>query len=394
MSEPNDPIDEPVPDATPAAPETPAGPAAMPRYVRDREHAVVVGVAAGLAAATGVDISIIRIAFVVAGLLHGAGILAYVAAWGAMPSREDALAGRRPHWPSPSLVVCAGLGLAALLVLVAPFDLGTGVLPTLLLIGVGIALWQSTARDRIYPPTPGGAAGAAPSGPLAPLWLWLARPPRPPQPRSRLGRLTAGLTLLGEAVALGLDRAGVLHFTPERLVSLGLVVLGGGLVVGTVVGRARWLALPALALVPVAVALGTFHAMGLDPFTSVGPRLYSPPAAAEVRPAYRNGSGDVAVDLSGVQLAGATRTAAVETAVGDVDVWVPAGAALTVDAETALGVIDVPGTSTPFGLERRGSYDLPGTAGGGRLRLRLRTGLGTIRVHRGPQQPPIVVGPA
>jgi hypothetical protein len=182
-------------------------------------------------------------------------------------------------------------------------------------------------------------------------------------------------------VALVLDRAGLVHLTVSSAISIALVVVGAGLVVGTLFGRGRWLALPAALLAVLAVEFGTFEAMGLHPTGPVGYQFAATRTVADVQPAYGGGSGTVELDLADVGLGGAARSVSLDTTVGEVNVWVPVNAALVVDAETALGWIDLPSSQVPFGIDRRATVTEKGTRG--EVRLRLRTGAGAIRVMRG-----------
>lgn len=56
---------------------------------RPAEGRIIAGVAAGVADYFGVDVAVVRIAFVVLALVGGAGIPAYLAAWLLIPSEEE-----------------------------------------------------------------------------------------------------------------------------------------------------------------------------------------------------------------------------------------------------------------------------------------------------------------
>ncbi len=75
----------------------------MPRRLtRDTNHAVLGGVAAGLAESFGVDPVLARLSFILLALLNGFGFVAYVVCWVIMPRREEADGGaaRGPAGPS------------------------------------------------------------------------------------------------------------------------------------------------------------------------------------------------------------------------------------------------------------------------------------------------------
>ena len=79
-----------------------------------------------------------------------------------------------------------------------------------------------------------------------------ARPPkpRPPKQRSILGQLTLAATLIGVGGLALLDVANVLYPDPVHYLAVAVGVIGGGLLVGTLFGRARWLIFIGLFLAP------------------------------------------------------------------------------------------------------------------------------------------------
>jgi phage shock protein PspC (stress-responsive transcriptional regulator) len=370
---------EPEPAPQPAPQPEPEPP---PRFSLDPEHRIVAGVAAGLARAFAVDIVIVRIAFVVATFLHGVGALLYLAAWSALPALDRRRGSGQLAWRTVRFGIGAALTAVAAFAVLAAFDLpSSNILLPALLIGIGVALWhRSSSGWSPLPPWPQGSPPAAtaqtpPDSPAA-HWPWPS-----PRPSSYLGRLVTGVALLAVGVVLVLDRARLVHLTVSSAISVALVVVGIGLMVGTVFGRARWLALPAVVLTVLAVEFGTFEAMGLHPTGPVGYRYAAARTVADVQPAYGGGSGTVELDLADVGLGTAARSVSLDTTVGEVNVWVPVNAALVVDAETAAGWIDLPSSQVPFGIDRRAIVTETGTRG--ELRLRLRTGAGPIRVIRG-----------
>ncbi len=88
---------------------------------RAREDRLVAGVAAGLAARTGIDVTVFRIAFVVAALLGGFGVAAYVVAWLLLPAEgSDGSIASKALNDRRGLALAAGLGsLLAILLLIA-----------------------------------------------------------------------------------------------------------------------------------------------------------------------------------------------------------------------------------------------------------------------------------
>jgi phage shock protein PspC (stress-responsive transcriptional regulator) len=91
-------------------------------------------------------------------------------------------------------------------------------------------------------------APAVPSAPApAPV------PVRPPKPRSILGRLTLAATLIAVGGLALLDVAGALFPDPAHYLAVALGVVGGGLLIGTFFGQARWLIFVGLFLIPFLV---------------------------------------------------------------------------------------------------------------------------------------------
>jgi len=166
---------------------------------RDRSHAVVGGVCAGLARWLGVDALIMRVCFVVAAGVGGLGVALYAVCWALLPAsgagreggtRIARAAGRRESW-----MVASGLVLLvlAVLLLFRAWGVWVGdaiVWPLILATGGGALIWrQSQGAEVVEPPErerarPGGGA---------------ARPRRV----LRLARPSLGIVALGAALIVG-----------------------------------------------------------------------------------------------------------------------------------------------------------------------------------------------
>ena len=117
---------------------------------------------------------------------------------------------------------------------------------------------DSDETDRSIEPgdtAPGDPEGAGATAALAAAQTAPAAParqpkPRPPKPRSILGQLTLAATLIAVGGLALLDVANVLYPDPVHYLAVAVGVLGGGLLVGTLFGRARWLIFIGLFLVP------------------------------------------------------------------------------------------------------------------------------------------------
>ena len=121
---------------------------------RSREDRLVGGLAAGLAARTGIDVTVIRIVFVVTALFSGFGVAAYVVAWLLVPAAgSDSNIASRALTDRRGLALAAGLGSLLAVVLAISGALGASWLWSLawpLVISVaGITLiWRNSPADE------------------------------------------------------------------------------------------------------------------------------------------------------------------------------------------------------------------------------------------------------
>ncbi len=242
-------------------PPEPAAPARRPLR-RSASDKVIAGVAGGLAENFGVSSLAVRtlfgLAFVVIAwqvwTLLGIAIVAYVLLWIFVP-REDigvSPAGRLTRrFPriGPAIGVLVLLGGAAAIAA----QLDAWLVWPVLLIGLGLLLYRSDA-GRVHAacgrpstpwrPPPGGAPRRPSCLPPEP------RAPRPPRERSPLGWLGLGIALLVVGIAAILQNLGALDLRLVRYPAIVLLILGGTMVIGAFAGRARWLVLPAILVVP------------------------------------------------------------------------------------------------------------------------------------------------
>lgn len=293
---PDQPQDEPQgpgPAGATTATET-AGPTGPSRPVlrRSSTDRVISGVAGGLARTFDLDPVVVRIITVVVCLAFPPALVAYLGAW-LLVARDDqppgSVSGGIALRRAGGIAFWIGVAILAIVTLALidePFRGGSNLVP-LVLIGIGVALWTRDGRSRssgavaapdpqttwptsATPPThsaPAGAdmpttqtapgAGAAPpprpptSQPAEPRPV-PPGPPPPPRPKSPLGAISIALALIVTGVVAALDQVpGVpLDADPSHLAAVALLVLGLGQLVGTYWGRARWLTLVAIFLIP------------------------------------------------------------------------------------------------------------------------------------------------
>jgi hypothetical protein len=144
-----------------------------------------------------------------------------------------------------------------------------------------------------------------------------------------------GVALLGAALGVGLLAA-----LGGGVVIASLAVVTGLALIGTAfVGGARWLIVPALALV---LPLGIVSAAGIKLDGGVGDRDYRPATAADVHGQYKLGIGSLIVDLRDVTLpADQTTNLNLRVGMGQAVVYVPSDACVTSDIQVGVGGTDV-----------------------------------------------------
>jgi signal transduction histidine kinase len=142
---------------------------------RDREAGWIGGVAAGIARRFAIDVSLVRLAFVVATAAGGFGLGAYLLGWILIPSGESGSARSRLPTGRAAVEVALGTGLLLVAALLTFRELGIWfsdaiVWPLVLIASGGALLW----RQSLGGPEPAaderpanGPARAAPPAPLA-----------------------------------------------------------------------------------------------------------------------------------------------------------------------------------------------------------------------------------
>jgi hypothetical protein len=206
--------------------------------------------------------------------------------------------------------------------------------------------------------------------------------PRERQPRQRsvLGWLTVAAALLAAGIATALDNLGAIDMTPARVLAVALTVVGVGLLVGSLWGRAWWLILVGLLLVPTAAFAGLVN--GLPVSGQTGDQFVQPLTVADIEPSYQIGGGHLTLDLRQVDFGSRPVDVDVRVSAGELEVLVPPGQPVTVSSRVAAGEIDVLGRQSS-GLQIQNTVTDGGSNRVGRLGLHLRVGLGQIRVNRG-----------
>ena len=188
--------------ATLPPPPPPSAPSEPRRLVRD-PHALLGGVASGVAAYLGLDKAVVRVLFVIGALVTGVGFLLYLLAWIIIPRATvwpplDAPAQRSARSLSPDFKRKEMVIAAAVIGVIVLFSLGDGpaqVLVPLTLIGAGVWLLRQPESATA------GPVGVAPLADSADEPTWsedipllgaTAATPMPVPPRSVPRRILRG----------------------------------------------------------------------------------------------------------------------------------------------------------------------------------------------------------
>jgi phage shock protein PspC (stress-responsive transcriptional regulator) len=344
------PTEQQPPTEGPQAP--PAGQPPQKRLMRSRTDRVVGGVAGGLGRYFNVDPLFFRIGAVALAFVGGAGLLLYLAALLLMPS-EDQPAPIAPGTQGRNRVLVIAV-IVVLLLVAWPFLLGGGLLiaglgiPLAILVGIGVLVWWLVS-------------GEGPSGEIGDI----AR-------RAALG--VGVLILCGFLLLLG---AFATAAGPDWLVPAFLVVAGVAIAVGAFMKPLRWLVLPALTL---GLAAGSVAAAGIDLDGGIGEKTYRPASAAELRPHYELGIGDLVVDLRETDMPAGDVPLDMDVGIGQAHVIVADDVCVATDAEVGMGNVRL------FGRDHGGvDVDIEDQRGAEptatRLLLNADVGVGQVRVN-------------
>ena len=211
-----------------------------------------------------------------------------------------------------------------------------------------------------------------PAAPPAP-----ARAPKPAQPQhppSILGRLTVALALIATGLMAFFDYAvSTFDPTPRHYLGLILGIVGVGLVVGSVLGRARGLIFVGIFVAPLLIfsPLAEF-----DMNSGIGQRRVTLGSVDEIATSYELAIGELVIDLRQVDFSNRTIELDANVGIGSLRVLVPNSVAVEVDAEVGIG------EAQAFGVVRSGfarTLDVS-QAGSGLLILDAQTLVGEVRV--------------
>ena len=357
------------------------------RLERSREDRILAGVSGGLGIHLGINPWWFRFAFLILTFFGGFGLLVYIAAWLVIPDQgyKDPIIsqwlGRLDTNDGGTIFGLILVGAAAVIILTQFANVsGTLVVAAILFI-VGLLLYRGDLTPKR--PTPGDGADAPRTGdheggdlvddhpaedvaddasavvssavatrpaepmsyePEAPVAPIPPPPPRRPREHSMLGRFTIAIGLIALAVMALVDVAfDRVEIAPVYYVATAVGVAGLGLLVGAWIGRARWLIIVAVVLLP---ALW---------FTSLWPTNFSftagevterPIAVSEVTSPYELGFGQFTIDLSGMTASELAEVGSIEVSLGmgEMILRLPSDVGVLIDAEVGMGAVQGPFT--------------------------------------------------
>jgi phage shock protein PspC (stress-responsive transcriptional regulator) len=373
----------------PPPPDPATGPVLGPSLHRSISHRVVAGVARGISDRFGVAPWVVRAGFIVLIFAAGVGALLYLAGWLLIPEEgtdRSVLGISSPGDTSLILGVgLIGIGLAVLLgwmgIVRADLVVGTA----LVVCGILLYRWNPSrsgadvGQSAYVYPTDGSQTSIVDRQPVLP-----PPPPPPPKPRklpSMLGRLTVAVGLVAIGVVALLDVTGVLAPTALHYLGIGLGVIALGLLVGSFWGRARWLVIPGLLVLPLLLA-ARFSQLTWD-YTATN-QVIRPLEVDDLLPEYRIDTGSLLLDLGALELDGADVAVEVSVGAGELIVQLPEGAEVNAVVTAQAGEIEVLGQHAA-GLDIRRAVAYAGDEGS--VNLDASVGIGTAEVRLGRERP-------
>jgi phage shock protein PspC (stress-responsive transcriptional regulator) len=388
-------------EMTPPPPGGPGHP--LRRLRRSRTDRIGAGVAGGLGEYFGIDPVLFRVLFATASFFGGAGVLAYLLAWAAIPEAgteraaiDGWVAALRRH-RVPFWLIAAGAGVLFWLVAFSWWAPGPFVPVVVVVIILVAALGH---RSRVA-----GPSAASPQSPIslvkdatppatdadktAPAWVaetrqWMreAREQRRARLRRALPIKIATLVTFAVAmVVLGLIDAARGIAVPVYF-WFALAILGTGLLVGLALRRPAWSL--AVLLVPTIIGViglaGTKASLG----DGIGQKQWKPTNTLNAN--YRLAFGQGVLDLRSFVPTGPS-TVHLDIAAGQVEILAPETLNVTVDANVRFGDISIDGHSyddgplTSHGVNVNRTIDAPSSATGPAITVIVHLADGNIDIR-------------
>ena len=361
--------------------------------VRRPSGRLIAGVAGGLADATGTHPGWWRLGFVLLAAVGGLGVAIYLILWVVIPradlprSAGQRLADRLPGAPGWLGVALLGFGLLVLIANVWPTGLlGRPSVPfaheirdaspafalAITLIGLGILLFRrdehadEPGTDATLPTTLELGTGEAEPR---------VRRVRRRRERSVLGWLSLGLALAAAGIVWWLLNIDVIEPSFSQAMALPLAILGLGLLVGSIVGRARWTILLGLPLVPLVLIASLIPTPITGHYTE---RTLTPRRATQLRDTYQQSGGTLVIDLT--QLKEGEHPGPIEAmlGIGVIRILVTKNTPVDITGSVGIGILSLLGGPNVSGLGVTDSY----RTGVFPIQLTLEVGIGEVTVFR------------
>jgi len=321
---------------------------------RNRTNRVAAGVSSGLGDYFGVDPVLFRVLFATSAFFGGAGILAYLLAWAAIPEEGTERAPidgwvaalRRRRFPVWAVVIVGGLilwGVAFSWWVPGPF------FPVVAVVVLLVVFF--TRREMQTPSSPSVAptvsldkdAPPPAPGPEAP-WVrdaraWFEESREAGRQRRRRSfpiRMGVLVTLVGTLTALGIaDAVDGIQF--QWYFWTVLAVLGAGMLVALVTRRWSWSLVPLV--IPALIGAVAFAGSDTSLHDGIGQREWKPVKVTDAH--YRLAFGQGVLDLRDLAPGSTPTDIDVTLGAGQVKVIAPKSLNLTVQTDVHAGQVEV-----------------------------------------------------
>jgi len=372
-----------------------------PRRLTRSTDRHLAGVSGGIADYFAVDATIVRLGFIVAALLGGIGVAAYLICWAVLPD-AGCPPSTSPRTVTGNARLIGALVVAGLVVVIADRADRTLWLPVALL-GGGIYLLSRQASETAPPPVadpkpppPTNPPSALPehatmawaptsdpdttraSAPLPPPET-PTRPPAPAEP-AIVTRIVLSLVAVVVAVGIIIGEVGWLDVEAAHVLGAALVVVGIGVVAGSLMGRMR-----GLVAIGATMAVGLAATMFAGPLLEdgVGERSYVITTLEELREEYVHGIGELVVDLRQLEVPdGESAQIHLELGIGHAVVWLPEQVDVLVAGDVGIGELELFGEATN-GMGNEDEVAIDATSTSATIVIDLEVGIGHGEVRRG-----------